>query len=88
MGAAMSNQTKAMFTPREAAEFLWGEWNATTRKRIYRWIKNGQLKSTKDGRSFWIPAAQLFQLTDTDHPGAGGNQAGGDGEIGLQIGNG
>ena len=38
---------------------LWGHWNDTTRKRIYRWIHNGNLEALRDGKSYWIPHKEI-----------------------------
>ena len=49
------DQIKPLNTPKDTAVMLWGHWNDTTRKRIYRWIHNGNLKALRDGKSYWIP---------------------------------
>jgi len=54
-----------LFKPKQVAIFLWHEWNSTTRKRVYRWIKNKNLESVKDGKHFYIPLASIRKLTDS-----------------------
>jgi len=53
------DQIKPLNTPKDTAVMLWGHWNDTTRKRIYRWIHNGNLKALRDGKSYWIPHKEI-----------------------------
>jgi len=53
------DQIKPLNTPKDTAVMLWGHWNDTTRKRIYRWIHNGNLEALRDGKSYWIPHKEI-----------------------------
>ncbi len=59
---------KPLVTPKDAAIYLWGSWDPTTRKRIYRWVESGKINSIRDGRRYWIPREQLTRFDETGAP--------------------
>ena len=78
---------KPLVAPKDAALYLWGEWNPTTRKRIYRWIESGKINSIRDGRRYWWPRAELTQFDEHALPAAQQQSTSGDNSI-FKIGNG
>lgn len=84
----MDSNLKPLVTAETAAIYLWGEWNDSTRKRIYKWIKEGKIETIKDGRRYWIPRAALTQFDNPGVPDAGSDQPADIGSAVFQIGNG
>ena len=65
------DQIKPLNTPKETAVMLGGNWNDSTRKRIYRWIHNGNLTALRDGKSYWIPHKEITKYlpqNETEEP--------------------
>ncbi len=56
--------TKALFTVREAAVELFGEFTETTRKRVYRMIEVEMIKSVRSGTRHYIRAVDLETLKE------------------------
>ena len=50
---------KLLLSPKEAAIKLWGVYDSTTRKRMYRFLEQGTIKAEKDGSRYWIPAREI-----------------------------
>ena len=78
---------KPLVAPKDAAVYLWGKWDPTTRKRIYRWIESGKINSIRDGRRYWVPRAELTRFDEQALPAAQGKLADGDNSI-FKLGNG
>tara|TARA_R100001594_G_scaffold28049_2_gene53201 strand:+ start:772 stop:1023 length:252 start_codon:yes stop_codon:yes gene_type:complete len=60
------DQIEFLNTPKQTAIILWGSWNDTTRKRIYRWITSGKLKAEKDGKRYWIPHKEIMKYISNE----------------------
>lgn len=55
---------RRLLTTREACEWLWGELTATTKDRLYRAYRAGNVKSVKlSGWHYW-PLDQLEKLIE------------------------
>ena len=61
------DQIEFLNTPKQTAIILWGSWNDTTRKRIYRWITSGKLKAEKDGKRYWIPHKEIMKYISIEN---------------------
>lgn len=83
----MASDLKPLVSAKDAAIYLWGEWNDTTRKRIYRWIDDKQIRTIQDGRRYWIPRAELSRFDDVNRSNPGDDQGFSGGEPVFQIGN-
>ena len=55
---------KALLTVREAAVELFGEFNETTRKRVYRMIEVEMIKSVRSGSRHYIRSVDLAPLKE------------------------
>ena len=55
---------KALLTVREAAVELFGEFNETTRKRVYRMIEVEIIKSVRSGSRHYIRSVDLEPLKE------------------------
>jgi DNA-binding transcriptional regulator YhcF (GntR family) len=55
---------KALLTVREAAVELFGEFNETTRKRVYRMIEVEMIKSVRSGSRHYIRSVDLEPLKE------------------------
>ncbi len=55
---------KALLTVREAAVELFGEFNETTRKRVYRMIEVEMIKSVRSGSRHYIRSVDLGPLKE------------------------
>ena len=55
---------KALLTVREAAVALFGEFNETTRKRVYRMIEVEMIKSVRSGSRHYIRSVDLEPLKE------------------------
>lgn len=55
---------KALLTVREAAVELFGEFNETTRKRVYRMIEVEIIKSVRSGSRHYIRTVDLEPLKE------------------------
>ena len=55
---------KALLTVREAAVELFGEFNETTRKRVYRMIEVEMIKSVRSGSRHYIRSGDLEPLKE------------------------
>ena len=55
---------KALLTVREAAVELFGEFNETTRKRVYRMIEVEMIKSVRSGSRHYIRSVHLEPLKE------------------------
>ena len=55
---------KALLTVREAAVELFGEFNETTRKRVYRMIEVEMIKSVRSGSRHFIRSVDLEPLKE------------------------
>src|SRR4051812_21322731 len=53
----MSEQTREIFTPEQAAEYL-----QVNRETIYRYIRDGKLVASKLGRTYRVPKRSLEVL--------------------------
>ncbi len=53
-----------LLTVREAAIELFGEYNQTTRKRVYRMIEVEMIKSVRSGSRHYIRAVDLEPLKE------------------------
>jgi excisionase family DNA binding protein len=53
----MSEQTREIFTPEQAAEYL-----QVNRETIYRYIRDGKLVASKLGRAYRVPKRSLDLL--------------------------
>lgn len=84
----MALDLKPLVTPKDAALYLWGEWNPTTRKRIYRWIETGAINSIRDGRRYWVPRAELTRFDEQALPAADTSEAADSDNSIFKIGNG
>jgi len=67
----MYADTKTLLTPDEAASEIWGECTPSVRKRMYRWLHNGQFDEIanragtpiiKDGNRYHIPMAIIAAM--------------------------
>ena len=55
---------KALLTVREAAVELFGEFNETTRTRVYRLIEGEMIKSVRSGSRHYIRSVDLEPLKE------------------------
>ena len=55
---------KALLTVREGAVELFGEFNETTRKRVYRMIEVEMIKSVRSGSRHYIRSVELEPLKE------------------------
>ena len=53
---------KTLFKPKEVALRFFGNFNDTNRKKIYRWMHNGVIRTLKDGNRFYIPKAEIERI--------------------------
>tara|TARA_R100001443_G_scaffold58725_2_gene69210 strand:- start:3350 stop:3532 length:183 start_codon:yes stop_codon:yes gene_type:complete len=56
--------SKALLTVREVAVELFGEFNETTRKRVYRMIEVEMIQSVRSGSRHYIKAVDLDLLKE------------------------
>ena len=84
----MVSDLKPLVDPKSAAIYLWGSWDPTTRKRIYRWIETGKIQSIKDGRRYWVPRAELTRFDESGMVTADAAEAADAGDAIFKIGNG
>lgn len=55
--------TNALLTVREACDALFGEgYSEASRKRVRRWIKDGQIAAIQDGSRWFIPRGEIVKL--------------------------
>tara|TARA_R100000234_G_scaffold1165_2_gene1019 strand:- start:5388 stop:5624 length:237 start_codon:yes stop_codon:yes gene_type:complete len=64
---------KILFSPEEVAKILWGDWNNTTRKRVYKFLKEEKILGIKNGSTWWVSKSELQKLGYSDQPST--NQA-------------
>ena len=57
-----SLEHKTLFRPKEVAIRFFGNCNDTNRKKIYRWINNGVIKTIGDGGRLYIPRAEIERI--------------------------
>ena len=54
---------QALYTVKEACDALFGEgYSEASRKRVRRWIKDGQIAAIQDGSRWFIPRAEIVKL--------------------------
>ena len=53
---------KTLFRPKEVAIRFFGNFDDTNRKKIYRWIHNGVIKTIADGGRLYIPRAEIERI--------------------------
>ena len=54
---------QALLTVREACDALFGEgYSEASRKRVRRWIKDGQIAAIQDGSRWFIPRVEIVKL--------------------------
>ena len=59
--------TNALLTVREAGDALFGEgYSEASRKRVRRWIQDGQIKAIQDGSRWFIPRSEIVKLGGID----------------------
>ena len=51
---------KSLYTVKEAAIVLFGQYTPGNRNRVYRFIESGELTAIKDGRKYWIRRSSLI----------------------------
>ena len=55
--------TSALLTVKEACDALFVEgYSEASRKRVRRWIKDGQIAAIQDGSRWFIPRAEIVKL--------------------------
>jgi len=55
--------TSALLTVKEACDALFVEgYSEASRKRVRRWIKDGQIRAIQDGSRWFIPRAEIVKL--------------------------
>jgi len=58
---------QALLTVREACDALFGEgYSEASRKRVRRWIKDGQIAAIQDGSRWFIPRAEIVKFGGID----------------------
>jgi len=57
-----SLEGRSLLRPKEVAIRLFGDFGDTNRKRIYRWIQTGKIKSIKDSRVYFIPKSEILRI--------------------------
>ena len=58
----VSLEGRSLFRPKEVAIRLFGDFGDVNRKRIYRWIRTGKIKSIKDSRVYFIPKNEILRI--------------------------
>ena len=58
----VSLEGRSLLRPKEVAIRLFGDFGDTNRKRIYRWIQTGKIKSIKDSRVYFIPKSEILRI--------------------------
>ena len=58
----VSLEGRTLFRPKEVAIRLFGDYGDCNRKRIYRWIHTGVIKSIKDSRVYFIPKSEILRI--------------------------
>ena len=53
-----------LLTTEEACLYFWGQYDTTTKARLYRAYKAGQIKSSRPSGNHWWPMAELQRLID------------------------
>jgi excisionase family DNA binding protein len=54
---------QALYTVKEACDALFAEgYSEASRKRVRRWISNGQIKAIQDGSRFFIPRGEIAKM--------------------------
>jgi excisionase family DNA binding protein len=54
---------QALYTVKEACDALFGEgYSEASRKRVRRWISNGQLNAIQDGSRWFIPRGEIAKM--------------------------
>ena len=59
-----SSAAAKLLKTKEACLYLWGAYDTTTKARLYRAFKAGQIKSTRLSGNHWWPMSELQRLTD------------------------
>ena len=59
--------SQQLLTVREACDELFGEgYTESSRKRLRRWIKQGQINAIADGSRYFIPRCEIIKLGGLD----------------------
>jgi excisionase family DNA binding protein len=52
----------ALIDTRTAAIALFGRWTGGTKDAVYRMIERNDIAAVRDGRKYWIPAAEIDRI--------------------------